>query len=160
MLAFGIVAGALDFMLAALLAEIAELLPRHAQRVVHLRRARARLGRTPAPSRRRAPPAAVFRRAAIPPGAGIPRFASASCSCSCTRQFLLRDQRRARAQADPKFLRHSRRNRFGAGEPFRERSHLRALRRQVFLFRLRVLSQCRLLFHGLRDLLFRLRARS
>ena len=52
MLAFGIVAGAFDFVLAALLAEIAELLARHAQRIVHLAwRARA-LRRIPVPSPR------------------------------------------------------------------------------------------------------------
>ncbi len=41
--AFGIVAGALDLVFAAFFAEIAEFLPRHAQGIVHLRRANARL---------------------------------------------------------------------------------------------------------------------
>jgi len=55
-------------------------------------------------------------------------------------------------------VRHPRRNRFRAGEAFRERGHLRATRRQVFLFCLCSLPQGDLLLHRLGDFLFRSRS--
>ena len=68
---------------------------------------------------------------------------------------MLQDQGRAPRDELLKLLRHARRERFGARQPLRQRSHLGAPRRQVFLFRLRVLPECGLLFHRLRDFLFR-----
>ncbi len=68
---------------------------------------------------------------------------------------MLEDQCRAPRNKFLEFVRHTRRNRFRAGEAFRERGHLRAPRRQVFLLGLRRLPQGDLLLHRLGDFLFR-----
>ena len=73
-------------------------------------------------------------------------------------RIVLQDQGRAPRDQFLEFLRHARRERFGAGQAFRQRGHLRAPRRQVFLFRLRSLPQGGLLLHGLGDFLFGRRA--
>ena len=73
-------------------------------------------------------------------------------------RIVLQDQGRAPRDQFLEFMRHARRNGFGAGQAFGKRGHLRAPRRQVFLFGLRGLPQRGLLLHGLGDFLFGRRA--
>ena len=159
MFAFGIIAGAFDFVLAAFLAEVAEFLPRHAQGVVHLRGANASLVEFPFHFGAARFEALLFRAQRFHLALMF-RGLLGELLLFLQERIVLQDQRSAPRDQVLKFLRHSRRERFGAGEAFRERGHLRAPCRQVFLLRLRILAQSGLLLHRANDFLFRSRARA
>ncbi len=153
MLAFGIVAGALDLVLGALLAEIAEFLPRHAQGIVHLRGAHAGLVEFEFHFGAARFQALFFcaERFHLPL---MFRGLLGELRLLLLQGIVLQDQGGAPRHQFLEFMRHARRNGFGAGQAFGKSGHLRAPRCQVFLFGLRGLPQRGLLLHGLCDFKF------
>ena len=134
MLAFGIVAGALDFGLLRSSRKSPEFLAGHAQRVVHLReRARASLP-IPVPAPRRALRAVPFPRAAIPPARMLFGLRHQAVPLSAVSERFAAAAKRDRARSSSATLvRQPRSKRFRALQGVPPAPPFRAPRRQVFL---------------------------